>query len=304
VLLAACVAALVYFYGFLPLFESGHGATPFDWLWRCWQADKLDYAHGKLIPLASAYLVWRQRKELASAAVAPSLWGLAVMLVGVLIYLASVRTLQPRLALGALPLLVVGGAAYAHSWRVARILAFPSFILYFGIPVPGLTQATNGLQIIATSGAYHLVSLLGIDAVASGNYLRSATDAWGFDVAEGCSGIRSLMALTLIAAVYGYLVHKEWWKRMVLFLISFPLAIVANTFRVASIVLIAEWFNPEFAGDLYHHYSGFLFFPFGLAALVLVSKAMNFSENFSRRVVKVRRAGAAVAPPGGYEYDG
>jgi exosortase len=222
----------------------------------------------------------------------------------VLIYLASVRTLQPRLALGALPLLVVGGAAYAHSWQVARLLAFPAFILYFGIPVPGLTQATNGLQIIATSGAYYLVSLLGIDAVASGNYLRSATDAWGFDVAEGCSGIRSLMALTLIAAVYGYLVHTEWWKRAVLFLISFPLAIVANTFRVASIVLIAEWFDPEFAGDLYHHYSGFLFFPFGLAALVLVSKAMNFSENYSRRVVNVRRAGAAVAPPGGYEYDG
>lgn len=291
-LVAAAGLILAIFYSAVPLFFENHGSTPFKWLWMCWQSDKLDYEHGKLIPLAIVFLLWRRRKEIAAEAVKPRWWGLLVLGLGVLIYLASARTLQPRLSLGALPIMVLGAAIYVHGLGMARLLMFPAFLLYFGIPIPGLLQATNELQVIATTGAYKIITLAGIEATAAGNNITSTAEGgWGFDVAEGCSGVRSLMALTLIAAVYGHLVHKALWKKVVLFLFSFPLAIVANTFRVASIIFIAEFINPEFAGSLYHDYSGFLFFPFGLVGLVLCSKVLDFSKHFGKRVSVVKRDG-------------
>lgn len=286
----AGLLVVAFFYGVLPIFEAAHGATPFKWLWQCWQSDKLDYEHGKLIPIAVVLLVWRQRKRIAAEEADPKWWGLLILVAGILLFLASARTLQPRLSLGAFPFLVLGGAIYAHGVGMARLLMFPSFLIYFGIPIPGLIQATTGLQVIATKGAYEIITLAGIDASVAGTNITSNSDgAWGFDIAGGCSGVRSLMALTLIAAVYGHLVHKALWKKVVLFVFSFPLAIVANTFRVASIIFIAEFIDPEFAGSLYHDYSGFLFFPFGLVGLVMCSKILDFSRHFGKRVSVVKK---------------
>lgn len=289
-LAGAGLVLLAFFYGVLPMFEAAHGATPFRWLWQCWQSDKLDYEHGKLIPIAVVLLVWRQRKRIAVEEAHPRWWGLLILVLGILLFLASARTLQPRLSLGALPFIVLGAAIYVHGLGMARLLMFPSFLIYFGIPIPGLIQATTGLQVIATNGAYQMITIAGIDAAVAGTNITSNSEGgWGFDIAGGCSGVRSLMALTLIAAVYGHLVHKALWKKVVLFFFSFPLAIVANTFRVASIIFIAEFVDPEFAGSLYHDYSGFLFFPFGLVGLVMCSKILDFSRHFGKRVSVVKK---------------
>ena len=203
------------------------------------------------------------------------------------------RVHQIRTIIKQRALIILGAAVYVRGREFARILLFPAFLIYFGIPVPGMMQATNNLQLIASAGAYQIASLFGVDAVVRGNDIVSANDSWGFDVAEGSSGIRSLMALTLIAAIYAHLVHKSLWKKIALYLSAFPLAIVANVFRVASIIIIAEYGDAEFAGDLYHDYSGFIFFPIGLAGLVLVSKLLDFSQHFSQRTVRVtqRRTG-------------
>ncbi len=289
-------AILAYFYGFYSLFEKGHYASTFRWLYNCWADPKDDYEHGFLIPLASAFLIFRKRKEIAALPAKPTVMGLVIVVLGIVLFLISARALQPRIAVFSLPVVVVGAGVWLRGWKLGRILFFPSFMILFGVPIPGITQATNQLQIFATQGAYHLVTQLGIDAMIQGNSLFSASDSWGFDVAEGCSGIRSLMALTLIAAVYGYLTQDRLWKWALLFLCAFPLAIVANVFRVASVILVAEYFDPEFAGSLYHDYSGFLFFPVGLFGVIFCSMLINFSKHFRRTSVKMvkRQAGDDV----------
>ena len=215
--------------------------------------------------------------------------GLVVVLIGIVFYWISVRTMQQRVMVGSFPVLLFGIVLYLWGWGAAKAVMIPLGLLYFVIPMPGLTQATNELQVMATQGSFHIVRLLGVDVVASGNYLNSPTDAWGFNVAEGCSGIRSLMAMGLVAAIFAHVAEKVWWKKIILFACALPLAVVANILRVASIILLAEFVNQEFAGNLYHDYSSFLFFPFALFGLIFVSQLLNFSKFFGHQVTSVTR---------------
>ncbi len=274
------LAALTLFYGIVPYFH--HSFSVAEWAWDAWNP-KNDYEHARLIPLAILFLVWRGRKELAACPLRPAALGLIPVLFGILCFIAAVRTLQPRVALFGLPFVLFGGVLYLWGWHAARKLAFPFALIFFTIPVPGLTQATNGLQLLASKVAFSLSSVLGADVVQSGNNLASSSDAWGFNVSEGCSGIRSLMALTLVAAVYSYLTQKKLWKGLVLFAASVPIAIVANALRVTTIILIAEYGDAELAGGIYHDWSGFLFFPLGLAGLILLDKALNPAGIIVRR---------------------
>ena len=185
-----------------------------------------------------------------------------LVVIGALFFVAAVRTFQPRVALAGLPLILLGGLAWWRGWAAARLLAFPVFLLYFVIPVPGMIQATNGLQLLATKSAYHLSKLFGMNASLSGNDIFSVpVDKWNFNIAEGCSGVRSLMALMLVSAVYAHLTQKTLWKKFVLFACSVPLAILSNCLRVASILIVAEYFSADFAAKTYHEGSGFLVFP-------------------------------------------
>ena len=166
--------------------------------------DVNDLSHGwALVPLAF-FCIWKRRKAYQALARDPSPWGIGIVSVGVAMYLVAVRTLQPRVMVVSLPIMLLGIVVYAEGWRRGREMAFPIFLILFGMPVPGMLQATNKLQVFATEGAELLVTLVGIEVSGAGNLLRSADDSWGFDVAEGCSGVRSLMAILLISALYGY----------------------------------------------------------------------------------------------------
>lgn len=269
--IAICV---VYFFGFHRAFAEGQAYTGFLWLVSCWQFPRNDLQHGWLIPMIACYLAWRVWRRVDGDDVRPTTLGLVVVVFGLLLYLASVRTLQPRLMILSFPLIVFGGIVYMAGWRLAIRFAVPVFLIGLAVPMPGILQATNQLQVYATTGAYRILGLLGIETVASGNFLKSPDDSWGFDIAEGCSGIRSLLALSLIAIVYAEMTLKQFWQKIVLFVLSVPLAVFANMLRVASIVVVAKLWNPDIAGSIYHDYSGFIFFPIGLLGVIACGKLL------------------------------
>jgi exosortase len=293
--------ALAYFYGWVQSFGPRHAMSAFSWLVSTWNP-RTGYEHGYMVPFLFVFLVVRRLPQVLAAPVRPTAWGLALVVVGALFFVAAVRTFQPRVALAGLPLIVLGGIAWWRGWASARLLAFPVLLLYFVVPVPGMIQATNGLQLLATKSAYYLSKVFGIQASLSGNDIYSIPmGKWNFNIAEGCSGVRSLMALTLVSAVYAHLTQKTLWKKVVLFACAVPLAIVSNCLRVASILVVAEYFSEEFAAKTYHEGSGFLFFLIvGLTGLAAVDWLLNHR---GRRTVVIRRAPAAdggagpVRPP-------
>lgn len=295
-LAVALLLVIVYFYGGVQSFGPRHAYSAFSWLVSTWNP-RTGYEHGFLVPFLFVFLVARRLPQVMAAPVKPSVWGLALAVLGGLCFVAAVRTFQPRVALGGLPFIILGGLAWWRGWATARLLAFPVLLLYFVIPVPGMIQATNGLQLLATKSAYHLSKLFGIQASLSGNDIYSIpVDKWKFNIAEGCSGVRSLMALMLVSAVYAHLTQKTLWKKAVLFACSVPLAIVSNCLRVASILVVAEYFSADFAAKTYHEGSGFLFFlVVGLAGLAAVDWLLNHR---GRRKVVIRRVPAVTEGEG------
>jgi len=247
-----------------------------------------DFVHGWAVPFLFVAFVSMAWKDMKNEPVKGSVWGLLGVLLALFMYVASVRTLQPRLPLIGLPFLIVGGIQYVYGWKVARHMLFPAFFWYFAVSVPGLQHATNALQIVVTKSCYAVGTACGMQLVNAGNEIRSATDSWNsLNIAEGCSGIRSLMALVMISAIYAYFTQKQVWKMAFLFACSLPLALIANFFRIFTILILAELGYSDFAAGVYHDWAGLLFFfPIALAGLFLIDRLLNWKEH--RKVTRKR----------------
>lgn len=265
------VALLFWFYGVEERFGSGRGQSALDWIYSAWNGET-DYEHGLLFPFVIGGLVIYRLKDLKAAASQGSFWGLAAALVGVLLYVAAYRTFQPRIAMAGLPFIFWGAVWYLWGWQVAKMLTFPLFFFWLAIPLPSFQQATTQLQLLATSFAHHGSGLLGVQTYVEGTKVLPLKGDWApLDIAKGCSGIRSLMALLMISAAWAYIAKMSLWKKVLLFLMAFPLAIIGNALRVTSIFVIAEYGNAKWASTTWHDWSGLLlFYPFSLTLLLVV----------------------------------
>ena len=278
---------MLFFWLIYPVFPNT--STSYDrvllWMTDAWKGD---FMHGWAVPVLFVVFVSMAWKTMKAEPIKAAPLGLAVVVFGILLFLASVRTLQPRIALFGLPFLIFGGVYFVYGWRVARHMLFPAFFWYFAITLPGLQQATNGLQVAVTKSCYQVGSLLGMDLIIAGNNIYSADGSWDeLKIAEGCSGIRSVMALVMISAIYAYYTQKKVWKMALLFACSLPLSLVANFFRIFTILVLSEMGHSKFASGIYHDWAGLLFFfPIALAGLFLIDKLLNWREN--RKVVRKR----------------
>lgn len=252
-------------------YGSDRGSSAFTWIYSAWNGET-DYEHGLLFPVVIAGLIIYRLKDLKLAVTHGSSWGLFWMGVGVLLYIGGYRTLQPRIAMGSLPFILWGSAMFLWGWRVAKILMFPLFFFWLAIPLPSFQQATTHLQLLATSLAHHGSGLLGVETVVEGTKVLPVKGNWKpLDIATGCSGIRSLMALLMISAAWAYIAKMAFWKRVLLFLAAFPLAILGNALRVISIFVIAEYGDAKWAAGTWHDWSGLLlFYPFSLMLLLVI----------------------------------
>ncbi len=274
--LISIIGTFVYFYWITPIFGNFREQSVIEWMWAICGKKEYDYGHGRFVPFVILFLIFRSRKKILSSDLSSQWWGLAFLLLGILFYIVSVRTIQARIAAGSIPFIIYGFIVFVWGQKTAKHFIFPLALLYFAIPLPGLIQATNGLQIIATKIAYHISTIFGADVVAGGTEIQSANGSWdALKIAEGCSGVRSLIALVFIASIYGHLTQNRVWKLGVLIISSVPMAILANSLRVTTIVLIAEFWDAEFASQTYHNFSGFIFFPLGLLGLMLVGFLIN-----------------------------
>lgn len=256
------------------MFSSGVGSTA-AWAWQAWTGNQV---HSRLVPLVSLGLVWYHRKAIRAAPKRGSNWGLAFVAIGIALFLLAARCLQPRLALASLPFLVYGSVVYLWGQPVGRIVLFPCAFLVFMIPLAAIEQGTFRLQFIITSAVGFLSNLVGLKIHALGTTLTAADNSFNFAIAEGCSGIRSLFAMTMVTAIYVHLTQREIWKKIVILAFSVVFAIAGNIGRIFTVILVAKFINPNLAAGIYHEYSGFVFFPIALLAMVGFSKLVNVSS--------------------------
>jgi exosortase len=273
ILIAACTGVLVYFFAFFKIFTNG-ALTTWQWAWAAWNPENNQEHAVIVLPLAIALLIYH-RQELRTAPKEPSNAGMAFVALGIGLFLLAVRCLQPRFALCALPFLIYGGVRFLWGRAVGRVFIFPCLFLLFMVPVGGFVQGTVSLQLLVSTSVKALSALIGVKIEAIGTTLRALDGSFDFEIAEGCSGIRSLMAMTMLSALYVHFTQREAWKQIVIFAGSVVFALVGNIGRVFSVILFARFISPRIAGTIYHDYSGFIFFPVALLAMIGFSRLLN-----------------------------
>jgi exosortase len=301
-LVVACSALiLAYFFAWVPRYGPIRANSTLGWLLSAWNGET-DYEHGLIFPFLIAGLIIYQLKAIRAAVGKGSWLGLAVVLIGVLCYAAAYRTLQARVAVGSLPILMWGSALYLWGWPVARLLAFPLFFFWLAIPLPGFQQATTHLQLLATQLTHLGASVCGVQTYTQGTEIFPVKGDWEpLSISGGCSGIRSLMALLMISAAWAYVAKIAVWKKAVLFLSAIPLAILGNALRVTSIFVIAEYGDAKWARETWHDWSGLLlFYPISLGLLLLLHSLLEGGLPWkSKAGKKLRRTvvGTTDQPP-------
>ncbi len=256
------------------------GRSALVWLVNRWGDQGIsmgsgDYSHGFLVPIASLYVIWIQRDHLIRAPKKSSMIGLAFVCLSLLGHYVGVKSELTRLSILSLIGLCWSIPYYLFGWQVAKRLIFPCSFLIFAVPLNFLENLTFPLRIVNTRVSVSVLQSIGLDVKQVGSAIYgppyNATASLKLDVADPCSGIRSLTAMLALTAIYGYLVLPGLWRKWVLFLCAIPLAMAGNIFRIVSITILAEAINTELATGLPHDYAGFIVFGFAIALMVGLS---------------------------------
>jgi exosortase len=227
-----------------------------------------------IIPVSLAVIWWRRRRLFESVSVgAGATWrGLAVILPSLLVYLVGWRLGIHALAGIAVPPLLLGISIFLWGVGAGRVLAFPLGFLIFGLGLyRGLLDSVGfALQGITATGAYYLAHGLGVAVQRDG--LTLSSDRFAFIVADTCSGMSSLVSLLALAALWTYAARGSLAGRAAVVLSVVPLVILANSTRVALVLVVASNFGQDAALGFFHGASSLVLFGFALSGLLLISR--------------------------------
>ena len=242
-----------------------------------WATDE-NYSHGFLIPLISAYILWTKRDELAAAARAGrgSALGLLLCAGALLTFVVGRAGAELFLQRSSLVLLLLGLTLWLWGWPVFGVALGPLAFLWFMVPLPYLIYDAIAfpLKLFAARVATESLFYLGVPVFREGNIIHLASQT--LEVADACSGIRSLVSLVALGVVYAYFAEPVLWKRLAIVVSTMPIAIAANVFRVAGTGLLAHHVGPEAAAGFFHTFSGWLVFVVAFVLLFGVGAALRW----------------------------
>lgn len=241
---------------------------------RVWWNDP-NFSHGFFVPVFAAYLLWTKRRDLQRIEIRPTWWGLAIITGSAAMLIVGTLGAELFLSRCSLVFLLGGLVVFFGGWQLFRELLFPIAFLFLMIPIPAIifNQITLPLQLLASEIASVVLPFLGVPVLREGNIIN--LPAMPLEVAEACSGIRSLISLLTLAVAYGWIVERSLSKRILLAIAAVPIAVLANSLRVVGTGLAVQYWNPDRALGFFHEFSGWIIFMVSLFTLLLLHKVMN-----------------------------
>jgi exosortase A len=242
-----------------------------------------NYSHGFLIVPIALYLVWERREQLTRLVRKPSYAGLLLVLAGVGLLTAGTLGAELFLTRVSILFVVAGTIVFLLGWSYLRELVFPVTFLLLMIPLPALVfnQVALPLQLFASRAGEMVLMALGIPVLREGNVIVLAHTT--LEVAEACSGIRSLVSLITLGVVYGYFVDSRFLVRAIIALSTIPVAILANGLRVAGTGVAAQYFGADAAEGFFHTFSGWVMFIVAFIAIFGVREVLVRSIRLGER---------------------
>jgi exosortase len=232
-------------------------------------------SHIVLIPLVAFFLLYVEREKVfahVSTSLAP---GIGLALGGVILFWLASRGPLPQggnwpLSLETLAVVLVWVAGFflCYGSVAARTGAFSLLFLLLMVPFPDviLNWAIHGLQEGSTDIAYLIFKAFGTPVLRNGFVL--SLPGVTIEVAQECSSIRSSIALFITCLLAAHLYLRTGWKKWLLVLLCFPLSLLKNGIRIATLTLLAIYVNPSFLTGSLHHQGGFVFFFLALVILL------------------------------------
>jgi exosortase len=244
-----------------------------------------DFSHGYLIPFFAAFLIWDKRHALRAIPVRGTWAGTWLVVLGLVELLVGIFGADLFLQRTSFVVLVAGLVWTLLGKAMLGQVKFVLFVLLLAIPLPAVVfnQITFPLQIFASTLSADLLSVVNVPVLREGNIIQLA--AMQLEVAEACSGIRSLMSLFTVAVIYGYFLERRTWQRVVLALASLPIAVAANVVRIFGTGLCVQYWDPDKAMGFFHEFSGFVMFLVSLSLLYAVHVLMRVIAPEGRRPV-------------------
>ncbi|MFC1467138.1 exosortase/archaeosortase family protein [Verrucomicrobiota bacterium] len=291
----AIIMGLLYmlFHLFGNMVGDVNSRSAFVWMVARW-GDKVsfgaDYSHGFLIPFVSIGVCWWRRDKLISAEKKTNKYGLWVIVGALLLHWLGAKIQQTRLSLVSLIMMIWGVPFYLCGWQLAKVLIFPCTYLIFCVPLNFLDALAFPLRMLSAKMATIFLNVIGVEALQRGSAIWVGPNhEIPLDVADPCSGLRSLLAMTALTAVYAYATQRTLAKQWLLFCCSIPLAVFGNIGRITTIAVMSQVVGREIALGVYHDFSGYILFTVSISMMVALGAMFNvgFRERFKKWKAKI-----------------
>ncbi len=259
-LILPTLALAAFIIAYLPVWRS---------LVSAW-SESADYSHGFFIIPLSLFILWRKRKTFEKLQPQPSKLGLVLVIGSLFTYIfarfAQIITLS---SLSMIPLFA-GIILYLYGYAFLRESVFALFLLFFMIPIPSqiYSALTIHLQLAVTKASVLIAGMLGVPVYREGNVIHLADRT--LQVVRACSGMRSMISLLALSAVFGYFTLRSNILRSLLFFSGIPVAVAVNIFRVVLMILFFQYLGYDLTKGAAHTAMGLAVFLLAVTALALL----------------------------------
>jgi len=231
-----------------------------------WSHDE-NYSHGFLVPLISGYFAWQKREELTQLTIRPANSGIILILFALSLLIAGIAAQEFYTRRSSLVFLLCGIVLFLYGWEWLKGLALPLGFLFFMIPLPYIIYDAIAfpLKLFVAKFSVITLKLMGVVVLREGNIIMFPETV--LEVADACSGLRSLMSLLALGVALAVFSQRTNSRRILLVLLTVPIAILTNMIRVIGTGFLSQYYGSAAAEGFFHEFAGMGVF---LLAMVLL----------------------------------
>ena len=249
---------------------GGIYAGIFQNLYFAWMDDP-NYSHGLLVPFISIYFAWQQRGKLEKLEIKPANSGLLLVIFALLVLFAGVAAQEYFSKRSSFVFLLAGIVLFQFGWQWLKSLALPIGFLFFMIPLPYIVYDAMAFPLKLFVAKFSVISLklMGVVVWREGNIIMFPQTV--LEVADACSGLRSLMSLLALGVALAVFSQKKKSAMVLLIVLTIPIAILTNMIRVIGTGFLAQYYGAAAAEGFFHEFAGMGVFVLAMVLLFVCS---------------------------------
>ncbi len=238
-----------------------------------WSEDP-NYSHGFLVPVISTYLIWQKKDVLSKLQIKSANSGVFLIIFGAIALFVGIAAQEYFLRRSSSIFMLAGIVLFLFGWQWFKALWLPIGFLFFMIPLPYIVYDAMAFPLKLFVAKFSVISLklMGVVVLREGNIIMFPTTV--LEVADACSGLRSLMSLLALGVALAVLTQKRKLAMVLLVVLTVPIAVFTNMIRVIVTGYLAQYYGAAAAEGFFHEFAGMGVFLLAMVMLFMLSGVM------------------------------